>query len=103
MGWKLPYYAPVNVNKGRLPKDRFSKSTLELIADSNQLDIELYKFASQKLKQEIELYGEKFQSYLRRLKLINKIYGMVVSSSPRRISRDMRMRRRRKKSEMFSI
>ena len=58
--WVIPYYAEENVSVGRPPRDQFDGDDLAVIAEYNQLDMQLYQYAVRRLDNEIADRGHDF-------------------------------------------
>jgi hypothetical protein len=59
-GWKNLFYTRANVNERRPEKKFISAQARANIERDNQLDIRLYEFAQQLLKEQISQYGLRF-------------------------------------------
>lgn len=71
------YYDIRNQTIRRPLKEQIPDSTLSLIADRNQVDIELYSFVKSNLSKMIECEGPEFLNDMRRFKLINRPYSTI--------------------------
>jgi hypothetical protein len=58
------FYIKKNSTKTRPKKDDLSKETLEIIKENNQLDIKLYNFVKQNLKEKIDSLDPEYKSKL---------------------------------------
>ncbi|BAZ45773.1 hypothetical protein NIES4102_27990 [Chondrocystis sp. NIES-4102] len=70
-GWQNIYYEVKNKNKQRLSKDSIPQTTLDLIRDKNQFDLELYDYANELLHGLIEDQGYLFAQQVEDFKNIN--------------------------------
>lgn len=77
--WKLPYYTKLNTGKNKPVKQNISDETLKTIARFNELDIQLYEYASQKLQQQITSFGSAFSTQMKMFRTINSAYSLVHS------------------------
>jgi hypothetical protein len=59
-GWRTPYYVEQNVSQGRAERAHLPKDVLRMIADYNQLDSELYRFAQGLFEQQVKRQGPLF-------------------------------------------
>lgn len=73
-GWKNIFYTKQNITKSRLSQQEISPSTLETIAEYNQLDQELYNYAKELLAQQIAKEQPNFAFELETFKLLNQSY-----------------------------
>lgn len=73
--WNFPLYLQQNktTRKNKEAKD-LSKEFLMILEESNAMDIELYKYASQKFQEEVERLGESFEQELRLQQHFNSLY-----------------------------
>jgi len=53
LGWRTPFYVPMNVTEGGPPSDRTDAEALRIIEHRNALDIELYRFAYDLFEEQI--------------------------------------------------
>jgi hypothetical protein len=84
-GWTNTYYIPVNVASGsRQPPD---PGVLDLIKEQNRFDIELYRWANQRMDERIAgdpAFAEAYERFLR----MNRLYrpwGHLTYSLPKRV------------------
>jgi hypothetical protein len=76
LGWNNIYYGRKNTGKNQTTqKSEISTGTLAAIEQQNALDIELYQFVKQLLKQQIEAQGVSFEQELESFKAVNQSYG----------------------------
>ena len=85
LGWREPWYRPVNVAPTIGPRDPLSPATLAQVDRYNVFDQELYHFARSRLHALLERRGEAFQARVRRFRR-----QMVVYRLTQRVSRHMR-------------
>jgi hypothetical protein len=77
--WKLPYYTKLNTGKIKPAKENVSDETLDTIRKFNELDIQLYEYASQRLQQQILDFGSGFQRQMKMFHALNSAYSIVHS------------------------
>ncbi len=56
-GWKMPYYASVNVTKKRIKREALTADELTVIRKYNALDTELFEYAEQRFQSQWEEAG----------------------------------------------
>ena len=89
LGWKLPYYLTANVTTRPKPA---TQDALEQIRERNQLDLELYDFANERLSADVAEQGPSFARELAAFKALNKVPKLVyphLSGRGRRILRSV--------------
>jgi hypothetical protein len=59
-GWNNVFYKVKNQNKQRLSKSSIPQTTLNLIKEKNQFDLELYQYATQILQTLVKDQGNSF-------------------------------------------
>jgi len=77
-GWVIPYYAEENVSVARPLSDQLDGSDLEVIAEYNQLDSQLYQYAAQRLDSEIGDRGDNFARELQLFRDKNRSYAALL-------------------------
>jgi hypothetical protein len=81
-GWKNLYYTKINVGKGKWrTDDEITPEVIDLIKEQNQLDLELYSFAKQRLQSTIAAQGNAFQNQLRQYQMRNKLVGPLLAGN----------------------
>lgn len=76
--WVIPFYAEENVSLGRPPRDQLDGADLEVIAEYNQLDTQLYQYAVQRLDREIGDRGDDFADELQQFTDKNRSYAALL-------------------------
>ncbi len=75
LGWEHPpLYLKQNVSPTRLPKEDLPGEVLALIEKYNELDIELYRYATNLFEEKINHQDASFEEELKDFKLLNKSY-----------------------------
>ncbi len=77
-GWRNLCYTRLNVTRDRLPKDAVDDETLDAIARSNELDLQLYEWARDRFERQIEPWGASFRRELVAFRLWNAAYGRLL-------------------------
>jgi hypothetical protein len=77
LGWKNILYSRKNTGKNQNKKSNISTDILSVIKQHNALDIELYQFAKQLLKQQIEEHSATFEQELQAFQAMNQSYGSL--------------------------
>jgi hypothetical protein len=75
LGWRNIYYVPRNVTKDRPGKQQVPREVRELIAEQNEMDVQLYEYARQKFEEAVREQGAGFESELRSFQRNNRLYG----------------------------
>ncbi len=73
-GWKNLFYLRENVTKSKTKRKDVPKDVLDIIRNKNELDIDLYRFAEERLEELIRKQGPSFQEELKIFKLQNKVW-----------------------------
>ncbi|MFW6116590.1 MAG: sulfotransferase family 2 domain-containing protein [bacterium] len=76
-GWRSRCYVKTNVTRNRPHIGAIAKDTRNLIAENNQLDIELYRYAAGLFEQLIRQQGRFFEQKLKAFKLANWLYAKL--------------------------
>lgn len=71
-GWDWPFYTRKNVTRNKVARENIPASTIEIIKEYNQLDIELYEYAKQLFNEKIRQEGKSFFKEVERFKELNK-------------------------------
>lgn len=87
LGWKTPYYTKRNVTKDISRVQGISDDTLNLIGEYNQLDMELYQYAKERLQKEVDDLGSPF---IRNVRLFQ--FGNLCTMYYNRITPSVRRR-----------
>lgn len=79
-GWQNVYYARMNVTRNKPKRNAISQETLSVIKQANQLDSELYRFATDLFAEQVRQYGSSFNRDVQAFKHKNQrfypfIYG----------------------------
>lgn len=87
-GWRNVFYARQNVTRNHPPKGALPPATLALVAEVNQLDAELYRYAQALFKALIERQGPSFAAELVKFQRINRLVSpfLYVQLEARRVS-----------------
>jgi hypothetical protein len=75
LGWSSIYYVKANVGWNRTRKEEITRDTLRCIEKYNELDIELYRYASEMFDEAISRQGPLFKRRIDSYRLLNKSYG----------------------------
>jgi hypothetical protein len=78
-GWRNVFYARQNVTRSHPPNSALPPATLALVAEVNQLDSELYRYAQTLFKALIERQGPSFPAELVKFQRINRLIGPFLS------------------------
>jgi hypothetical protein len=71
------FYDVRNKTINRPLKEQIHESTLQLIVENNQADIELYSYAKSKLAEMVEAEGESFRNDLKKFNILNRPYSNI--------------------------
>jgi hypothetical protein len=85
-GWSSLHYVPVNVAGRQRVRGSVPASTIDLIRRQNRLDVELYRWATERFDASIEA-DPAFGEDLRRFRAMNRLYrpwGTLTYSWPKR-------------------
>ncbi len=72
LGWQNVFYTRHNVTPRRPRRDALPPATLDAILEVNQLDIELYRYATTLFEEQIHQYGPSLASETKRFQSINR-------------------------------
>jgi hypothetical protein len=93
-GWKNLFYTRRNVTTNRPKQNELPAATLDTIINSNQLDMELYRYATMLFQEQVHRQGPSFpvevklfQSANKLLNTFMKIYGEIRKRSIRAFAR----------------
>lgn len=75
-GWRRPYYMRRNVGRNRPGIDALPDATIDVIRASNELDIELYHYATALFRKQLRLRG-RHEADLHKFKALNAAYGKL--------------------------
>ncbi|QHT70199.1 sulfotransferase family protein [Rhodocytophaga rosea] len=76
LNWKFPlYYRSLNIAPNNLKYSKISDKTMQLIADQNQLDIQLYEYVKNAFIKEIEHNKDYINRHMHLLKMFNYLYN----------------------------
>jgi hypothetical protein len=74
LGWSREVVSyPRNVNAARPPSSAFSHETIELVRARNELDFELWRYASELMDETIALEGQRFHQELERYRALTRL------------------------------
>jgi len=90
LGWTPSPYPKLNVNPSRRKRDELSRQAIAMIERHNALDLELYRYVTERLQQQIAAQGPEFQTALSAFQQANLDYGEVVQKGERSASRNNR-------------
>jgi hypothetical protein len=79
LGWRNPFYVTRNTSPDWTRRIPVSAGTIEMIRASNQLDYDLYEFASGMLNKSIQRHGRSFERDLRLYGMLNRPINAVGS------------------------
>lgn len=90
LGWNIPLcYVKTNVSKKRSLATDIPKTTLRLIEENNELDLQLYEYAKEVFEELIHQQGASFEEELTKSKLVNEStqakINFKISSSYKRV------------------
>lgn len=71
-GWRNLFYVKQNVTDSRPLKEELSPDALDLAAEYNQLDLELYRYATSLFEQQVRQQGPRFARRVQLFKLANR-------------------------------
>lgn len=74
LGWSFPLWVDQNISKNRPSKAEESHDVRSLVESVNELDMELYEYASQLLEERIAELGDRFDRDYRKLQRVNQLY-----------------------------
>lgn len=77
LNWTPPFYTKQKVTKNRPIKEDVSKDILKLIEKSNELDIELYKYVENLLKEQINQSANFLETELKQFQFLNGFYSKL--------------------------
>jgi hypothetical protein len=80
LGWRNIYYVRRNVTKDRPGKQLLARETRDLIAQHNEMDVELYEYARARFEEAIREQGTKFKNELRSFERNNRLYARAWRS-----------------------
>lgn len=75
LGWRNLYYARQNVSSERPRAEKLSPATLDAIVRANQLDLELYRYATQLFEEQIGQQNALFSQEVRLFRLANRYWS----------------------------
>jgi len=75
LGWKYILYFRMNVTKARVARASVSNEVQDLIASYNQLDIELYRYATDRFEALVRQQGPDFEAEVQTFKRVNDEYA----------------------------
>ena len=78
LGWKIPLYTRVNVDKNRLQRNILKQEFAAIFNERNKFDIELYRFVSDRLENSIATLGYLFDRKIRKIKFSNEFYTHTI-------------------------
>jgi len=73
LGWKTPYYSKANVTKKKPRHSNISEEDIDFIKAKNQLDIQLYDFATDLFNEKLSSVNNDFKNELKWFNRNNKI------------------------------
>jgi hypothetical protein len=79
-GWRTPLYRRRNVTKGRPRAESIPAETLQLIGRFNQLDDELYRWATERQAKRIRAGGKSFAARVSLFRAQNRFYAALYRS-----------------------
>lgn len=71
-GWQNLYYVRENVSPGRPSSDELPVATVDLIAEHNRLDLQLYEYARRLFEEQVQGQGPQFPLDVRRYQRANR-------------------------------
>ena len=77
-GWRNVHYVRQNVTGGRPLQADLPPTTLDLIAEYNQLDLELYKYVATRFEQQVRQQGPKFPKQVRSFQATNRLLARIA-------------------------
>jgi hypothetical protein len=76
-GWRIPFYIKENITRSRPIKGDILKLTLNLIEEYNELDIDLYRYATEMFEELLNQQTSSYERELKAFKLLNRLYVKV--------------------------
>ena len=70
--WDWPFYTRQNVTRKKVARENMPASTIEIIKEHNQLDVELYEYTRQLFNEKIRQQGKSFFKEVEKFKKLNK-------------------------------
>jgi hypothetical protein len=80
LGWRFPFYVRKRVTQRSSGQRDISESARQVIGSMNKLDVELYEWGKQKLREEIARQGPGFHAELSLFELLNRVFGRAYDS-----------------------
>lgn len=77
-GWGNVFYTRQNVSSQRPRREELAPETLQAIASTNQLDIALYRYATDLFEEQVVRYGSSFGAEVKAFRLINELLGVFI-------------------------
>jgi hypothetical protein len=77
-GWRNVHYVRQNVTGGRPLQADLPPATLDLIAEYNQLDLELYEYVATRFEQQVRQQGPKFHRQVRSFQATNRLLARIA-------------------------
>jgi carbon monoxide dehydrogenase subunit G len=82
LGWRRMLYRRENVTPDRKPREEISPEIIALINRRNELDIELYRTASERFEREIDSLGDEFKIEVAALERANERVAGLPEDAP---------------------
>jgi hypothetical protein len=76
-GWKMPYYVKSRVTRIRPRMEDIPDRILELIHETNRMDVELYDFAKRQFEQVVRNHLQMFNREVKLFKLLNSYFPEI--------------------------
>ena len=80
LGWRIPFYFSWNVSKNKKPRKEIQENTLKIIAEKNNLDLELYTFAVDLFNKQVGAQGTSFVRELDELRHANTYIANLIAT-----------------------
>jgi len=81
LGWSIPFYVSRNITKSRPKSDALPPDVVEAISKYNQLDLELHRYANERLDELIATRIQFFKVKLFLFRLFNNLYSRFYDLS----------------------
>jgi len=73
LAWSIPYYVIENPSHNTIKADDIDSDIISIVKEANSVDIELYDYCVEKLKEEVRSLGDGFQTMLTEFRTQNQL------------------------------
>jgi len=77
-GWRNVFYVQQNVTSGRPLREDLPRDALDVVAEYNQLDIELYEYSAALFEEQVQQQGPRFARQVQVFRLANRYLARPV-------------------------